>query len=92
MCHFRASHGIIEKYYPVFLKLMFCFQGNLPPGYKITLIDIGLVIEYLMGGTYRCTYTRKRFRLIYNSLGGNNRVCNIWGEVYIFALKLNHTL
>uniref|UniRef100_A0A452UPC2 non-specific serine/threonine protein kinase n=1 Tax=Ursus maritimus TaxID=29073 RepID=A0A452UPC2_URSMA len=49
-------------------------QGNLPPGYKITLIDIGLVIEYLMGGTYRCTYTRKRFRLIYNSLGGNNRL------------------
>ncbi|XP_041535222.1 transient receptor potential cation channel subfamily M member 7 isoform X2 [Microtus oregoni] len=49
-------------------------QGNLPPGYKITLIDIGLVIEYLMGGTYRCTYTRKRFRLIYNSLGGNNRM------------------
>uniref|UniRef100_A0A8C9PXL3 non-specific serine/threonine protein kinase n=1 Tax=Spermophilus dauricus TaxID=99837 RepID=A0A8C9PXL3_SPEDA len=48
-------------------------QGNLPPGYKITLIDIGLVIEYLMGGTYRCTYTRKRFRLIYNSLGGNSR-------------------
>nr|XP_045013080.1 transient receptor potential cation channel subfamily M member 7 isoform X3 [Jaculus jaculus] len=48
-------------------------QGNLPPGYKITLIDIGLVIEYLMGGTYRCMYTRKRFRLIYNSLGGNNR-------------------
>ncbi|XP_052579010.1 transient receptor potential cation channel subfamily M member 7 isoform X3 [Peromyscus californicus insignis] len=48
-------------------------QGNLPPGYKITLIDVGLVIEYLMGGTYRCTYTRKRFRLIYNSLGGNNR-------------------
>ncbi|XP_048188385.1 transient receptor potential cation channel subfamily M member 7 isoform X1 [Perognathus longimembris pacificus] len=48
-------------------------QGNLPPGYKITLIDIGLVIEYLMGGTYRCTYTRKRFRLIYNSLGGSNR-------------------
>ncbi|XP_017373376.1 transient receptor potential cation channel subfamily M member 7 isoform X3 [Cebus imitator] len=48
-------------------------QGNLPPGYKITLIDVGLVIEYLMGGTYRCTYTKKRFRLIYNSLGGNNR-------------------
>uniref|UniRef100_A0A452SGY0 non-specific serine/threonine protein kinase n=1 Tax=Ursus americanus TaxID=9643 RepID=A0A452SGY0_URSAM len=65
-------HGNIEKY-PVYIKLMICFQGNLPPGYKITLIDIGLVIEYLMGGTYRCTYTRKRFRLIYNSLGGNNR-------------------
>ncbi|KAM4660980.1 transient receptor potential cation channel subfamily M member 7 isoform 4-T4 [Amazona ochrocephala] len=48
-------------------------QGNLPPGYKINLIDVGLVIEYLMGGTYRCTYTRKRFRAIYNSLNGNNR-------------------
>ena len=49
-------------------------QGNLPPNYKITLIDVGLVIEYLMGGTYRCNYTRKRFRIIYNNLHGNNRV------------------
>ncbi|XP_067874425.1 transient receptor potential cation channel subfamily M member 7 isoform X2 [Heterodontus francisci] len=48
-------------------------QGNLPSDYKITLIDVGLVIEYLMGGTYRCTYTRKRFRIIYNNLHGNNR-------------------
>ncbi|XP_053319736.1 transient receptor potential cation channel subfamily M member 7 [Spea bombifrons] len=47
--------------------------GNLPPGYKITLIDVGLVIECLMGGTYRCTYTRKRFRIIYNNLPGGNR-------------------
>uniref|UniRef100_A0A8C2QXA6 non-specific serine/threonine protein kinase n=1 Tax=Capra hircus TaxID=9925 RepID=A0A8C2QXA6_CAPHI len=73
LLHENAWLGNIEKYNFAFLKLMFCFQGNLPPGYKITLIDIGLVIEYLMGGTYRCTYTRKRFRLIYNSLGGNNR-------------------
>ena len=50
------------------------FQGNLPPNYKITLIDVGLVIEFLMGGTYRCNYTRKRFRTIYNSLHGSNRV------------------
>uniref|UniRef100_A0A8C1T6Q5 non-specific serine/threonine protein kinase n=1 Tax=Cyprinus carpio TaxID=7962 RepID=A0A8C1T6Q5_CYPCA len=49
-------------------------QGNLPPNYKITLIDVGLVIEYLMGGTYRCNYTRKRFRTIYNNLHGNSRV------------------
>uniref|UniRef100_A0A8C8SVI8 non-specific serine/threonine protein kinase n=1 Tax=Pelusios castaneus TaxID=367368 RepID=A0A8C8SVI8_9SAUR len=48
-------------------------QGNLPPGYKINLIDVGLVIEYLMGGTYRCTYTRKRFRVVYNSLSGSSR-------------------
>ncbi|CAB1339166.1 unnamed protein product [Coregonus sp. 'balchen'] len=48
-------------------------QGNLPPNYKMTLIDIGLVIEFLMGGTYRCNYTRKRFRIIYNNLHGNSR-------------------
>ncbi|KAG8440538.1 hypothetical protein GDO86_006327 [Hymenochirus boettgeri] len=48
-------------------------QGNLPPAYKITLIDVGLVIEFLMGGTYRCTYTRKRFRMIYNNVQGGNR-------------------
>lgn len=35
---------------------------------------MGLVIEYLMGGTYRCNYTRKRFRIIYNNLHGNSRV------------------
>ncbi|XP_078252387.1 transient receptor potential cation channel subfamily M member 6 [Rhinoraja longicauda] len=43
-------------------------QSNLPPGYKITLIDIGLVMEYLVGGAYRSSYTRKSFRLLYNSL------------------------
>ncbi|XP_076011418.1 transient receptor potential cation channel subfamily M member 7 isoform X2 [Genypterus blacodes] len=48
-------------------------QGNLHPNYKITLIDVGLVIEFLMGGTYRCNYTRKRFRIIYNNLHGNSR-------------------
>ncbi|KAM4596559.1 transient receptor potential cation channel subfamily M member 7 isoform 1-T1 [Fundulus diaphanus] len=48
-------------------------QSNLPPNYKTTLIDVGLVIEYLMGGTYRCNYTRKRFRIIYNNLHGNSR-------------------
>nr|XP_061820429.1 transient receptor potential cation channel subfamily M member 7-like isoform X1 [Nerophis lumbriciformis] len=48
-------------------------QSHLPPNYKITLIDVGLIIEYLMGGTYRCNYTRKRFRIIYNNLHGNSR-------------------
>uniref|UniRef100_A0A8C9WHW1 Transient receptor potential cation channel, subfamily M, member 7 n=2 Tax=Scleropages formosus TaxID=113540 RepID=A0A8C9WHW1_SCLFO len=42
--------------------------------YKITLIDVGLVIEHLMGGTFRCTYTRKWFRVLYNDLQGNGRV------------------
>jgi hypothetical protein len=80
ICHFgEVEWQLAYEKYPLHFKVLFCFQGNLPPGYKITLIDIGLVIEYLMGGTYRCTYTRKRFRVIYNSLGGSNRVCKAWG-------------
>ncbi|XP_072373488.1 transient receptor potential cation channel subfamily M member 3 isoform X5 [Scyliorhinus torazame] len=49
------------------------FQGNLPPDYRISLIDIGLVIETLMGGAYRCNYTRKRFRTLYHNLFGPKR-------------------
>uniref|UniRef100_A0A3Q3K162 non-specific serine/threonine protein kinase n=1 Tax=Monopterus albus TaxID=43700 RepID=A0A3Q3K162_MONAL len=48
-------------------------KSHLPPNYRITLIDVGLVIEFLMGGTYRCNYTRKRFRIIYNNMGGTYR-------------------
>eukprot|EP00063_Salmo_salar_P057301 XP_014032136.1 PREDICTED: transient receptor potential cation channel subfamily M member 1-like isoform X1 [Salmo salar] len=48
-------------------------KGNLPPDYQITLIDIGLVLEFLMGGAYRCNYTRKQFRTLYNNLYGLKR-------------------
>ncbi|ETE72698.1 Transient receptor potential cation channel subfamily M member 1 [Ophiophagus hannah] len=48
-------------------------NGNLPPDYHISLIDIGLVLEYLMGGAYRCNYTRKSFRTLYNNLFGPKR-------------------
>uniref|UniRef100_A0A3P8TMF2 Transient receptor potential cation channel, subfamily M, member 1b n=2 Tax=Amphiprion percula TaxID=161767 RepID=A0A3P8TMF2_AMPPE len=48
-------------------------KGNLPPDYQITLIDIGLVLEYLMGGAYRSNYTRKVFRNLYNNLYGLKR-------------------
>ncbi|XP_008400927.1 transient receptor potential cation channel subfamily M member 1-like isoform X2 [Poecilia reticulata] len=48
-------------------------KGNLPPDYQITLIDIGLVLEFLMGGAYRCNYTRKNFRTLYNNLYGLKR-------------------
>ncbi|KAJ3593695.1 hypothetical protein NHX12_006029 [Muraenolepis orangiensis] len=48
-------------------------KGNLPPDYQITLIDIGLVLEFLMGGAYRCKYTRKCFRALYNNLYGLKR-------------------
>ncbi|XP_069758444.1 transient receptor potential cation channel subfamily M member 1-like [Narcine bancroftii] len=48
-------------------------KGNLPPDYHISLIDIGLVIEHLMGGAYCCAYTRKSFRTLYNHLFGPKR-------------------
>uniref|UniRef100_A0A4W6FV62 non-specific serine/threonine protein kinase n=1 Tax=Lates calcarifer TaxID=8187 RepID=A0A4W6FV62_LATCA len=43
-------------------------QTSLPIGYRLSLIDIGLVIEYLIGGAYRSTYTRKHFRAAYSRL------------------------
>lgn len=62
------------------------FQGNLPPDYQITLIDIGLVLEFLMGGAYRCKYTRKSFRTLYNNLYGLKRVSKVGGA----DVTLNH--
>ncbi|NWW68364.1 TRPM6 protein, partial [Ifrita kowaldi] len=43
-------------------------QNSLSLDYKISLIDIGLVIEYLLGEAYRSSYTRKNFRVLYNDL------------------------
>ena len=61
------------------------FQGNLPPDYHISLIDIGLVLEYLMGGAYRCNYTRKSFRTLYNNLFGPKRVA-LRGRVWCWVV------
>ena len=36
------------------------------PNYRITLIDIGLVIESLMGGAYESYYTSREFRRKYS--------------------------
>ncbi|MEJ1276549.1 transient receptor potential cation channel subfamily M member 6 [Cricetulus griseus] len=44
------------------------WKHTLLSSYRITLIDIGLVIEYLIGGAYRSSYTRKSFRVLYNNL------------------------
>lgn len=57
------------------ILLYSALQGNLPPDYQITLIDIGLVLECFMGGAYRSNYTRKAFRNLYNNLYGLKRVC-----------------
>ncbi|XP_061624591.1 transient receptor potential cation channel subfamily M member 6 isoform X4 [Phyllopteryx taeniolatus] len=43
-------------------------QTSLALGYRLSLIDMGLVIEYLIGGAYCSTYTRKHFRTAYNGL------------------------
>ncbi|KAM9391501.1 transient receptor potential cation channel subfamily M member 6 [Pholidichthys leucotaenia] len=43
-------------------------QTSLPIGYRFTIIDMGLVIEYLIGGAYCSTYTRKNFRAAYSRL------------------------
>ncbi|KFP75287.1 Transient receptor potential cation channel subfamily M member 6, partial [Acanthisitta chloris] len=49
-------------------------QNTLSLDYKISLIDIGLVIEYLLGGAYRSSYTRKHFRILYNNLNRKHKV------------------
>ncbi|XP_062418010.1 transient receptor potential cation channel subfamily M member 6-like [Pungitius pungitius] len=42
-------------------------QTSLPSGYRLSLVDVGLVMEFLMGGAYRSPYTRKHFRAAYSS-------------------------
>ncbi|XP_006145577.1 transient receptor potential cation channel subfamily M member 6, partial [Tupaia chinensis] len=53
-------------------------QHTLLAGYRITLIDIGLVIEYLIGGAYRSSYTRKNFRAFYNNLYRKHKHPSHW--------------
>ncbi|XP_023659018.1 transient receptor potential cation channel subfamily M member 6 isoform X1 [Paramormyrops kingsleyae] len=48
-------------------------QSHLPVGYRISLIDVGLVIEYLLGSAYSSTYTHKRFRAVYNNISGKRK-------------------
>ncbi|XP_045135397.1 transient receptor potential cation channel trpm-like isoform X2 [Portunus trituberculatus] len=42
-------------------------KKNIPRDYRYTLIDIGFVINKLMGGAYRAYYTRKKFRTTYEN-------------------------
>uniref|UniRef100_A0A8B9GCP4 non-specific serine/threonine protein kinase n=1 Tax=Amazona collaria TaxID=241587 RepID=A0A8B9GCP4_9PSIT len=57
------SHSLHSK-----RSLTWLNDNTLSLDYKISLIDIGLVIEYLLGGAYRSSYTRKHFRILYNDL------------------------
>lgn len=71
--HFRLFQVIYIILRHLYVTLVI-LQGNLPPDYQITLIDIGLVLECFMGGAYRSNYTRKAFRNLYNNLYGLKRV------------------
>uniref|UniRef100_G3P866 Transient receptor potential cation channel, subfamily M, member 1b n=1 Tax=Gasterosteus aculeatus aculeatus TaxID=481459 RepID=G3P866_GASAC len=74
--HFLTIPRLEELYNTVGLThyiALVVLQGNLPPDYQITVIDIGLVLECFMGGAYRSNYTRKAFRNLYNNLYGLKR-------------------
>ncbi|XP_032297316.1 transient receptor potential cation channel subfamily M member 6 isoform X1 [Coturnix japonica] len=62
-------------------------QSTLPSDYKISLIDIGLVIEYLLGEAYRSSYTRKHFRVLYNNLYRKHK-----RVLSSFSQNLSHSL
>ncbi|KAK0137547.1 Transient receptor potential cation channel subfamily M member 6 [Merluccius polli] len=47
--------------------------SSVPRGYRLTVVDMGMVVEYLIGGAYRSTYTRKHFRAAYNLLQIQNK-------------------
>ncbi|XP_076219232.1 transient receptor potential cation channel subfamily M member 6 isoform X3 [Aptenodytes patagonicus] len=62
-------------------------QNTISLDYKISLIDIGLVIEYLLGGAYRSSYTRKHFRILYNDLYRKHK-----RVLSSFSQSLSHSL
>ncbi|XP_061586818.1 transient receptor potential cation channel subfamily M member 6 isoform X2 [Cololabis saira] len=51
-------------------------KSSLPRDYRFSLVDVGLVIEYLIGGAYRSSYTRKHFRAAYGHMQNRGR----WGS------------
>lgn len=67
-------------------------QSTLPVDYKISLIDIGLVIEYLIGGAYQSSYTRKHFRILYNNIYRKHKVNKCMIPCHIFLHCMGSTL
>ncbi|XP_069984689.1 transient receptor potential cation channel trpm [Penaeus vannamei] len=58
-------------------------KKNIPRDYRYTLIDIGLVINKLMGGAYRSFYSRKKFRTSYeNSMARSPRLQRINSHIF----------
>ncbi|CAG0883890.1 unnamed protein product [Cyprideis torosa] len=55
-------------------------RPTLPSNPRYTLMDIGLVIEKLMGGAFRSNYCRRRFRLVYAAVM-NRAERNLFGTL-----------
>ena len=55
---------------------------------RYNLIHVGQVVELLMGGTYRCHYTRKRFRLYYEMPENHKTFDNPFHELFIWAVLM----
>lgn len=66
------------------------FQHAVLSGYKVTLIDIGLVIEYLIGGAYRSSYTRKSFRAFYNNHYRKHKVAQLKRTLVKFRITRSY--
>ncbi|XP_034547988.1 transient receptor potential cation channel subfamily M member 6 isoform X2 [Notolabrus celidotus] len=63
---YNTSHGQTDRFLHHLVED--AKQTSLPLGDRLSLIDMGLVIEYLIGGAYRSSYTRKHFRAAYSRL------------------------
>ncbi|ELT97529.1 hypothetical protein CAPTEDRAFT_120255, partial [Capitella teleta] len=68
------------------LDIQFLFiSQHIPPDYRYTLYDIGQVMEKLMGGAYRASYCRRKFRAKYNAImkRGQHSISHLVTEVPI---------
>lgn len=65
-----------------------CQSTSLPRGYRLSIIDVGLVIENLIGGAYYSTYTRKQFRAAYSRLQEKVSlffICSVFIQSFLMA-------
>lgn len=62
-------------------------KTSLPVSYRLSVIDMGLVIEYLIGGAYRSTYTRKHFRAAYSRLQDKVSVSSSHSRLVFVTVK-----
>ncbi|KAK3097474.1 hypothetical protein FSP39_009961, partial [Pinctada imbricata] len=64
-------------------------RKHIPTGYRYTLLDIGMVLEHLMGGAFRSVYCRKKFRQKYHALKRNGTAGNLQSMVTAVPLMID---